>query len=116
MLSLFVSKRGCCIVKKNLSLVIILLLYQDCFLKGGKPVENLKGSYVTNYKNVIVKISDGSMIKGKVNIRETHKRLSDFFRLSEEQFLTVISEETKEDSQNVFFVNKDYIVWIGPGD
>jgi hypothetical protein len=79
-------------------------------------MQNLKGSYVTNYKNVIVKISDGSMIKGKVNIRETHQRLSDFFRYAQEQFITVISEETKEESQNVFFVNKDYIVWIGPGD
>jgi hypothetical protein len=56
------------------------------------------------------------MIKGKVNIRETHQRLSDFFRYAQEQFITVISEETKGDSQNIFFVNKDYIVWIGPGD
>jgi small nuclear ribonucleoprotein (snRNP)-like protein len=78
-------------------------------------MEKLKESYATNYKNVIVKISDGSTIKGKVNIRETHQRLSDYFRYSQEQFITIISEETKEDSQNVFFVNKDYIVWIGPG-
>ena len=79
-------------------------------------MENLRGSYVTNYKNVAVKISDGSIIKGKINIRDTHHRLSDFFRLSHEQFITVISEETKEDSQTVFFVNKNYIVWAGPED
>ena len=79
-------------------------------------MENLRGSYVTNYKNVAVKISDGSIIKGKVNIRDTQQRLSDFFRYSQDQFITVISEETKKDSQNVFFVNKNYIVWAGPED
>jgi len=79
-------------------------------------MENLRESYVTNYKNVAVKISDGSIIKGKINIRDTHHRLSDFFRLSHEQFITVISKETKEDSQTVFFVNKNYIVWAGPED
>lgn len=79
-------------------------------------MEKFRESYVTNYKNVTVRISDGSTIKGKVNIRDTHHRLSDFFRLSQEQFITVISDESKEDSQNVFFVNKNYIVWAGPED
>ncbi len=79
-------------------------------------MEKAREHYATNYKNVVVKISDGSMIKGKVNIRETHKRLSDFFRLSEEQFITVVSDEPKENPQNVFFVNKQYIIWAGPED
>lgn len=79
-------------------------------------MEKVRQHYATNYKNVVVKISDGSMIKGKVNIRETHKRLSDFFRLSQEQFITVVSDESKENYQNVFFVNKNYIVWAGPQD
>ena len=77
-------------------------------------MENLKRPYVTNYKNVMVKISDGTTIKGKVNVRDMHQRLSDFFRHSQDQFITVVSEETREDSQNVFFVNKNYIVWAGP--
>ena len=77
-------------------------------------MDNLRARYVTNYKNVMVKISDGTMIKGKVNIRDMHQRLSDFFKHSQEQFITVISEESREDSQNVFFVNKNYIVWAGP--
>lgn len=76
----------------------------------------LRGPYATNFKKVVVKISDGSMIKGKINIRETNLRLSDFFRSSEDQFITLVSEESKEDSQNVFFVNKQYIVWVGPED
>jgi hypothetical protein len=28
----------------------------------------------------------------------------------------VVSEESSEDSQKVFFVNKNYIVWAGPGN
>jgi hypothetical protein len=72
--------------------------------------------YTVNFKNVEIKFSDGSMIKGKVNISETHRRLSDFLRHSQEQFITVISEESRDDSQKVFFVNKNYIVWAGPGN
>jgi len=34
--------------------------------------------YTVNFTNVEVKISDGSMIKGKVNIRGDYNRLSDF--------------------------------------
>ena len=79
-------------------------------------MKTLRGPYATNFKKVTVKISDGSIIKGKINIRETNQRLSDFFRSSEDQFITLVSEESKEDSQNVFFVNKRYIVWVGPED
>ena len=69
--------------------------------------------HTVNYKNVTIKMSDGSIIKGKVNIPELHQRLSDFFRYSQEQFLTVVSEESSEDSQKVFLVNKNHIMWAG---
>jgi Family of unknown function (DUF6812) len=72
--------------------------------------------YTINFTDVEVKISDGSMIKGKVNIRGDYNRLSDYLRYSPEQFLVIVSEEPSEDSQNVFFVNKNYIVWAGPGN
>lgn len=72
--------------------------------------------YTVNFTNVEVKISDGSMIKGKVNIRGDYNRLSDFLRFSPEQFMVIVSEESSEDSQKVFFVNKNYIVWAGPGN
>ena len=71
--------------------------------------------YTVNFTDVEVKISDGSMIKGKVNIRGDYNRLSDYLRYSPEQFLVIVSEEPRADSQNVFFVNKNYIVWAGPG-
>jgi len=71
--------------------------------------------YTVNFTNVEVKISDGSVIKGKVNIRGDYNRLSDFLRHSQEQFMVIVSEESSEDSQKVFFVNKNYIVGAGPG-
>ena len=72
--------------------------------------------YTVNFTDVAVKISDGSVIKGKVNIRGDYNRLSDYLRYSPEQFLVIVSDEAREDSQNVFFVNKNFIVWAGPGN
>lgn len=71
--------------------------------------------YTVNFTDVEVKISDGSVIKGKVNIRGDYSRLSDFLRHSQEQFIVIVKEGSPEDSQKVFFVNKNYIVWAGPG-
>jgi hypothetical protein len=70
--------------------------------------------YTVNFTNVEAKLSDGSMIKGKVNIRGDYNRLSDFLRYSPEQFLVIVSDESSDDSKKVVFVNKNYIVWAGP--
>ena len=70
--------------------------------------------YTVNFTNIEVKISDGSLIKGKVNIRGDYNRLSDYLRYSPEQFLVIVSDEARENAQKVFFVNKNFIVWAGP--
>jgi hypothetical protein len=72
--------------------------------------------YTVNFTDIEVKISDGSTIKGKVNIRGDYNRLSDFLRHSPEQFMVIVSEEQTADAQKVFFVNKNFIVWAGPGN
>jgi len=72
--------------------------------------------YVTNFKNVEVKISDGSLIKGKVNIGENYNRLSDLFRHTNDSFITVVSEEFHESPIKVYFINKNYIIWAGAED
>ena len=71
--------------------------------------------YTVNLTDVEVKISDGSVIRGKINIRGDYNRLSDFFRHSQEQFMVIVSEESGRDARKVFFINKNYIVWAGPG-
>ena len=69
--------------------------------------------YTTNFVNVEAKLSDGSMIKGKINIRD-HNRLTDYLRQAPEQFLVIVSEEPSESSQKVFCINKNYVLWAGP--
>jgi hypothetical protein len=66
----------------------------------------------TNYKNVTIKMTDGSVIRGKVNV-VTHKRLSDLLKHTDDNFVTIVAtEETGECSTTIFIVNKTYIVWV----
>ncbi len=69
--------------------------------------------YVTNFTDIVAKMSDGSMIKGKVNIRGDYNRLSDFLKYSTEQFVVIVLEDSGGDAKKVLFVNKNYIVWAG---
>ena len=72
--------------------------------------------WVRNYKNITVKMTDGSILKGKINIGET-KRLSLLFKILQEKFITLVPEEADEASkENVIIINKDYIVWVKSED
>lgn len=66
-----------------------------------------------NYRQVTVKMSDGLVYTGKVNIRQ-YPRLSDFFRNTEDRFLVVISEP--DETQKVMLLNKNFIVWAEARD
>jgi hypothetical protein len=79
-------------------------------------MEDIRKLYVTNFKNVEVKISDGSLIKGKVNIGENYHRLSDLFRQINDTFITVVAEDPHESPQKVYFINKNYIIWAEAED
>ena len=72
--------------------------------------------YIRNYKKVAVRLSDGTDIKGKVNIGDRFHRLSDLFKISQEAFIIVVSEESSDASPKVYFVNKSYIVWARAED
>jgi len=73
-------------------------------------------SYAANFKNVLVKVSDGSLLRGRVNIGENYRRLSDLFRHSNESFIVMVSEESPENPKKVFFINKNYIIWAEAQD
>jgi hypothetical protein len=68
-------------------------------------------NYVRNYRNVMVKLSDGSNIKGQINIGDRFHRLSDLFKHAQESFFVVVSEESTENSKKTYIINKNYIVW-----
>jgi hypothetical protein len=70
--------------------------------------------YVKNYKNITVKMSDGSMVKGKINIL-SFARLSDLLKHSTDKFVTVLTEEA-DGAQRVMIINKDYVVWAQTED
>jgi hypothetical protein len=61
-----------------------------------------------NYKRVTIKMSDGSVFTGEVNIR-AFQRVSDFFRSADDQFVVLVSEEVQ--SRRVVMVNRNYVIW-----
>ncbi|MBW1697305.1 MAG: hypothetical protein JRH18_00535 [Deltaproteobacteria bacterium] len=67
------------------------------------------------YRDITIRTSAGSTIKGKVNISEK-ERLSDLFTSSEPQFLIVVDAYVREGHSKILFVNKQHIVWAEPGD
>ena len=75
----------------------------------------MDGEYVVNYKNVIIKTSDGSVISGKTNI-DVFGRLTDYFKQGTEKFITVFSEDAETVTKKVTIVNKDHIIWVNTWD
>jgi hypothetical protein len=71
--------------------------------------------YTTKIVNVEAKLSDGSMIKGKINIRD-HNRVTDYLRQIQDQFIVIVSEGAGESSQKVFCINMNYVLWVSPAD
>jgi hypothetical protein len=72
-------------------------------------------TYEVKYKNIIVKMSDGSLIRGKINIANFN-RLADYLKQGTDKFITVLSEDPEEASEKVTFVNREYIIWATTGD
>jgi len=73
-------------------------------------------NFEINYKRVTVKMSDGLLYSGKVNIRN-FQRLSDFFRQTEDHFLVVISDSGDPgEPAKVMMLNKQYITWAETTD
>ena len=75
-------------------------------------MQDLKNQWVRNYKNLSVKMTDGSVLKGKVNIGEM-TRLSHLFKVTQENFIPIVPEEG---SKKVFIINKNYILWAESED
>jgi hypothetical protein len=65
-----------------------------------------------NFKKVTVKMSDGTVFGGKVNIRN-FQRLSDYLRATDDRFVVILGEE---EPQRVMMVNKSFILWAEAAD
>ena len=63
-----------------------------------------------NYKGICVKVSDGSMIRGKINLTN-YPRISDMLKNSTDKFITVVADEQSQDAQKVYIINKEFMIW-----
>lgn len=69
-----------------------------------------------NSRKVIISMVDGAVFHGYTNIGAS-RRMSDYFRKSENMFIVIfdasIGNSTEKD---VYFLNKDHIVWAKPDE
>ena len=65
---------------------------ENLFKEGDQEMEQTKDHWVRKYKNVTLKLTDGSIMKGKINIRDTG-RLSNLLRVIPDIFIQVVPEE-----------------------
>jgi hypothetical protein len=68
-----------------------------------------QADYAINYKNIAVKVSDGSVITGKINIMN-FTRVSEYFKAERDRFITVVSEGIEGVPQKATIINKEHIV------
>jgi hypothetical protein len=74
---------------------------------------NDRNGYVTDYRSITIKTTDGSTINGKVNLT-SKQRVSDLFTDSKSPFLIMVDAITRDGSGKILFVNKEHIVWAEP--
>ena len=68
-----------------------------------------------NIKQISVRLTDGSTIKGKINIKKFN-RIPDFLNRGEDQFIILFGAAMAGSMNRVVIVKKDQIVWATPDD
>jgi hypothetical protein len=69
-----------------------------------------------NAQRVTITMRDGSAFRGYINIGSC-RRLSDFFRKSESQFIVVFEATIGEGKEKgVYFLNWNHILWVEPNE
>lgn len=76
-------------------------------------MEPMGDAWVKKFKTVKVKLKDGTIITGKLNIGE-YARVFDYFRSSPDQYFILSDAEHDEQSGKVVIINKNEIVWAEP--
>jgi hypothetical protein len=68
---------------------------------------------------VTLKLTDGSVLKGQVNLYHEEmelNRVSDLFTKDKDPFLVLFEVDLDGETKQVFIVNKQHIVWLTPQD
>ncbi|MBW1710808.1 MAG: hypothetical protein JRG97_13375 [Deltaproteobacteria bacterium] len=69
-----------------------------------------------NAREVAIRCTDGSTMRGKINIGPKSSRLSDWFYLNKDQFITVFDAALEGEMDKVVILNKNNIIWVMPLD
>ena len=78
-------------------------------------MEPAESHWIKQFRTVTVKMKDGTVITGKLNIGE-YPRVSDLFRQSPDQYLVLADAEHRGSAGKVVIINKGEIVWVEPED
>jgi len=74
-----------------------------------------KDSYKREYRNIIIKTTDGSILSGKINIG-MKPRVSELFTQVDTPFIVLSDVKNEDGFSKVLFVNKSNIVWVETKD
>ena len=72
-----------------------------------------------NPRIVTIKLVDGSMVKGKINLQHDEamiQRVSDIFTRINDPFLVVFDATVEGKPGRVLIVNKHNVIWASPED
>ena len=70
-------------------------------------------TWETKYRQIVVKIKDGTTITGRLNIGN-YTRVSDFFKQAPDQFFVLSDAESRGVAGKIVIVNKSEILWAEP--
>jgi hypothetical protein len=68
---------------------------------------------------VVIKMMDGSVIRGKLNLHreeQLFQRLSELFTQQADPFVVVFEATFEGNADRIFFVNKRNILWASPAE
>jgi hypothetical protein len=74
-----------------------------------------KNNFKKEYRNIMIKTIDGSILSGKINIG-LKQRVSEMFTQADNPFIVLSDVEDKGGLSKVLLVNKNHIVWVEPKD
>jgi hypothetical protein len=70
-------------------------------------------------KSVVLKLVDGSVVKGQINLQHDEalvQRVSDLFTKVDDPFLVVFNATVEGEAGKVLIINKRNVVWASPLD
>ncbi len=71
--------------------------------------------FQARYVKVTLKMIDGSIINGKVNL-SSKQRVSDLFTKSSNPFIVIVGALTRQAEDRIMFLNKNHIIWVEPDE